>query len=759
MAFIKKNIWLAFYFILLFWTVITVGAVHLSYQETYREFGQTQANLTSLTARAFDSSLTQFKTILDIVGADLTRFDIYADKNHTYKILESTVKLDSTILVVALYKPDGTPIIVAPHLGDKGHYNQINRPETRDTFQETVQSVEAVVGRTYYNEAVGELVIPFRKMIRDENGEPLFVLSISVSLKHGFHYFRTDSESYDAQEYDLYLYREQDRYFQIAPREKIYDAKAYRYQIRQSDVDLSVARLQRQTGLTYQEIKTAGNVVVNELVNSARQSISAVMYIDKYGLWVATEVKNSVVFANFIAKLPVIIGLYLVAVLVMFILFSSIATSEKRKQEELTYQAHHDYLTGIQNRFSLDRTLAQISHRSSYSMLSLNVDGFKVINDNFGSQTGDFVLRLIAERLNRYVGEEHKLYRSNGDEFVVVTEVTQEALLQAIAQGLRNTFNALFVYRELELELTCSVSIAINNSGEFDGEAMKRNVDLAMSHAKQSRSSIAFYHPVFLQDYLERSKIELALKGAIERNELSMVYQPQVSARRQLKGVEALLRWNHPELGFVPPNKFIAVAENCGYMPLLGDFILERSLADMSQLMKQTGVQIDVAINVSVKQLQDYDFVETVKQLLQKYQFDPKRLILEVTESVFAEDVDQLKSLLSAFKEQSIRISLDDFGTGYSSLSLLKHLPICEVKIDKSFVSDMLSNDKSYSMLAGVLDMAQRLGMETVAEGVESAEEAVVLRQLGCDVFQGYYFAKPMPLGALEEYIAHEQAI
>lgn len=749
MALIKKNIWLAFYFITLVWTLVSAVAAYLSYQGAYQDVTRAQVNLTKLTANAFDASLTQYRTILDFIGMDLLRIEIGADLEQTQRLLDSTVSIDDSILAVELYHLDGRPITSSTKVKTSGATNPLFRPQTRDSFQQTLLTNQTVIGRTYLKSELGELVIPFRRQMRDHNGEAKFILSILVSLKQGFEYF----SAYQGQDFDVYLYREEDRFYQIAPKDKIYQADSYRYQLRQSEVDLSVARLEKKTGLDYQQIKLDSDIVVNQLENSKRESIGAATYIDNYKLWVVSEIKQSMVIDSFVPKLLVIIGLYIVAICVMFFLFRSIANNERRKQQELTYQANHDYLTGISNRFCLEQHLSQLDRSRSFSILLINVNRFKLVNDNFGNQAGDEVLKHIAKRLSRFAGNGRHVFRSGGDEFTLVTHITDKQALNELCQAVSETFVEPFNYRGADIALECTISVATSDECDWQLESLKRNVGLAMHYAKRTRSKLTFYQARFLDQYLEQHRIELALKQAIQRNELSMAYQPQINSQGKLEGVEALVRWHSAELGFVPPDKFIYVAENCGYMPILGDFILTQTLQDIAKLKAKTGAQLTVAINVSVKQLQDYDFVDTVRAELSRYNFDPHNLVLEMTESVFAEDVDKLVVLLNEFKRQAIRISLDDFGTGYSSLSLLKHLPICEVKIDKSFVSDMLSNDKSYSMLAGVISLAQRLDIKTVAEGVESPQEVAVLRQLGCDVFQGYHFAKPMSLDALCEFV------
>lgn len=753
MALIKKNIWLAFYFILALWSVISAIAAYMSYQDSYEDITQSQVNLTRLTAHAFKSSLTQYQTIIDIVGSELSRLDFEHDLDHINAVLDDTTGIEKTILALALFDVEGYPLTSSPRMVD-GHTNYLrDNPETKLTFEKTLASDEAVIGRTYFHKDIGELIIPFRKAIRDEKGVPKFVLSISISLKGGFEYFLTNKTKMEIHSFDTFLFRENDRYFQIAPMERIYDPQVYLYQLPQEEIDRSIKRLEVMTGMTFEEIKQSNDVYINELASPSRQSYAASTYINKYDLWITTEVKKSVIMARFVEKLPNLIALYVVAVSVMFFLFRNIALSEQRKQQELAHQANHDYLTGIANRYSLERYLSGLDKHARYSLLCINVDSFKLVNDNFGNPAGDAVLKNIANRLVASVGEKHAVFRSGSDEFVVVAHTLDREALDATIDLCRSCFTQAFLYRDYEIVLSCSISVASSGQDDVDAEAVKRNAELAMSHAKQTRNGIVFYQPRFLTEHLDKSKIELELKRAIERDEIYMMYQPQFTSSKTLKGVEALVRWEHPELGFVPPDKFIPVAENCGYMNELGEFIVRRTLAELSELFEALQVELDVAINVSVKQFQSMQFIPMLEQAIEERRFNKQRLIVEITESVLADDFERICALLNVLKAEQIRVSLDDFGTGYSSLSVLKHFPIDEVKIDKSFVSDMLVSESSYSMLAGVLGMVQKLGMETVAEGIESEEEAGVLRRLGCDVFQGYYFARPMKLEALRRFI------
>ncbi|NQZ52604.1 MAG: EAL domain-containing protein [Moritella sp.] len=280
-----------------------------------------------------------------------------------------------------------------------------------------------------------------------------------------------------------------------------------------------------------------------------------------------------------------------------------------------------------------------------------------------------------------------------------------------------------------------------------------RNVDLAMYQAKKTKNCVSFYEHRLLTEYLYNNDVENELKKALEKNEFHLVYQPQLGNRNNLKGVEALLRWNNSKLGNIPPDVFIPIAEKSGYMNIIGEFVIRRSLEDVHELKQQTGKQFDLSINVSVKQLQNADFYTVMVALLERFKFDASTVLLEVTESVLIEDIEQVRATIIKLKERNLRISLDDFGTGYSSLTILKNLPIDELKIDKSFVFDMLIDSKTFSMVEGIIAISQKLRIITVAEGIETEEVKNALKNLGCDIYQGYYFSKPLNKEGLKKYL------
>ncbi|WP_375751999.1 EAL domain-containing protein [Vibrio sp. HN007] len=751
MALIKKNIWLAFHFILLFWSLFLGAAAYITYQSVYHEVAQEQKGLTLLTSNSLKSSFTQYETILNIVASELMRSNNFEDKAVAWEILNDVATKDQSIQTFAIFNLEGIVDVSAPILVLPRGESLLQLEESKTSFQDTLSSQEIVLGRTYFNKHLNSFILPFQKAVRDDRGNARFVLSLSINLERGFDYFLNSTDEHLVSR--TLLYREKDRYFQLAPADQIRDQEVYRYQIPQEYVQDSIERLTRNTGESYDEIKQNGKVYINELRHPSRQSLSASTYLKQYDLWLTTEIKLDEVQEQFFQKALLLFFLWIASSLIMFALFRNIAGSEKRKQQELLHQARHDYLTGLYNRFYLEDYLSALPKKAHYSLVFLDIDNFKSVNDSYGHQVGDEVLIQVAKRLQGSITNDTFLVRTSSDEFVAITASTNQEDVMMLCECMKQQFDTPFPSKDYEVKLSVSVGVSRK---PFDGkkqEVLKRNADLAMYESKKSRDAITFFEPHLLDVHLHNIEIEHHLRKALDNNELYLTYQPQLASNGSLKGVEALIRWNNEELGFVGPDRFIPIAESIGMMNAIGQFVIDKALEEISAIQDHSGLEFDLSINVSVKQFQSEAFFSSLISSVNKHQFAMSKLLLEVTESVLIDDVDRICVLMDKLRQQNIRISLDDFGTGYSSLSLLKNLPIDELKIDKSFVSDMLTDTNSSSMVEGVVAIAQKLKMVTVAEGVETEEVQNALRALGCDIYQGYYYSKPVPIEELALYL------
>jgi diguanylate cyclase (GGDEF)-like protein/PAS domain S-box-containing protein len=428
-------------------------------------------------------------------------------------------------------------------------------------------------------------------------------------------------------------------------------------------------------------------------------------------------------------------------------------TEVKRYQEELEHQANHDALTGLANRNLLKDRLQQslaLGHRydRSFSLAFIDIDNFKLINDSLGHGVGDRLLQIAGERLATCVREGDTVARLGGDEFVLlVTEQGSDESIYRVVQRIMTAISQPFVLDQREFKVTCSVGIASFPRDGEDPETLLRNADTAMYRAKDlGRNTFQLYSSDMNANFGERLTLETDLWKALERGEFVLHYQPKVDLRTgEIIGMEALLRWKHPVNGLVPPGKFIPVAEESSLIVQIGRWVLHEACAQ-NKAWQNDGLRfVPVAVNISARQLHDRDLVETVRSTLRSTGLGAEYLEIELTESAVMLNIDETVNTLAALRGMDVRISLDDFGTGYSSLSYLKRFPVTGLKIDQSFVRDLVSDPDDAAIVRAIVAVAQELMLDVTAEGVETAEQAAFLKLHRCTEAQGYYFARPMP--------------
>ncbi|MES9879100.1 MAG: EAL domain-containing protein [Candidatus Sedimenticola sp. PURPLELP] len=438
--------------------------------------------------------------------------------------------------------------------------------------------------------------------------------------------------------------------------------------------------------------------------------------------------------------------------------FSDI-TSIKRSEEELDHLAHHDPLTDLPNRLLFNSHLEQtIKHakrnNSVFAVLFMDLDRFKNINDSLGHKAGDQLLEQLADRLKDTVRVDDIVARISGDEFVILLEDIENAENTAITvEKIMTIFNHPFMLDEHEIRITASVGISLYPANGENVASLLRNADAAMYRAKdEGRNTYQFYNQEMTSIAFERVVMETALRVALTNHEFHLLYQPQVDIQSgKLIGAEALIRWNHPEIGEVLPNKFIPLAEENGLILEIGDWVLDTACA---QGVRWITAGLDygrVSVNIALPQLQQSDFVDRVKETLEKTGLAPSRLELEVTESFIMQNTEHAIQQLEALRVLGVRISIDDFGTGYSSMSYLKLLPIDKLKIDQSFVRDIPHDPNDMAITEAVIALGKALDLQIIAEGVETEEQADFLKQKGCQQAQGYLYSRPIHADRLAE--------
>jgi diguanylate cyclase (GGDEF)-like protein/PAS domain S-box-containing protein len=429
----------------------------------------------------------------------------------------------------------------------------------------------------------------------------------------------------------------------------------------------------------------------------------------------------------------------------------------KAAESGIQWLSQFDLLTGLPNRVLLqDRTTHSINmvQRASQplAMMLISIDRFNSVNDTLGRRTGDGLLVEIAKRLCESVRAQDTVARLGGREFVLLLPSTSSDGAAHLATELLRKLGQPHRVDGHELAVTASIGIASypNNGGDFD--SLFRAVEIAMHRAQANgRNSFQFYSDEMYQQVVARDHMTTALRNAAALDQLQLVYQPLVDLQTgQISGIEALLRWHHPELGSIPPVQFIPLAEESGLIKDIGEWVLRRACYDLRAWLDK-GLQVPhVAVNVSPLQFRDPDLLTQVTRALSDYQVDPRLIYLEVTESALMDDVYRSEATLRKFKEMGLRLSLDDFGTGYSSLSYLKRFPFDKVKIDQSFVRDITTSQSDNVLVKVIISMAHGLGLRVIAEGVETEAQCEIMRTSACDEIQGYFFSRPISAQAIE---------
>ena len=417
------------------------------------------------------------------------------------------------------------------------------------------------------------------------------------------------------------------------------------------------------------------------------------------------------------------------------------------------HEALHDALTGLPNRNMFrQRLVEQLATGELTAVLLLDLDRFKEVNDTLGHHLGDELLKHLATRLVETLPDAAVVARLGGDEFTVLLRGVEEGEVARIVTRLRATLLRPFHFPDLTLHTDCSVGIALSPRDGHDVDVLLQRADVAMYAAKNDHSGFAFYSSDRDQYNPRRLALVADLRRAIGAGDLQVHYQPKVDLRSaKAVGVEALVRWNHHEYGPIPPDEFLPVAEQTDLMLPLTSLVLERALAAVAA-WEQEGLALGVAVNISPRMLLEPCLLEKVAELLGHEGLRPDRLTLEITEGSVMADPERAIAVLDELDAMGVRLSLDDFGTGYSSLSYLRRLPVHEVKIDKSFILHLRVDGSDAAIVQSTIDLAHRLGMHVVAEGIETADASVLLRQMGCDVAQGYLLGRPMPASAVAQW-------
>lgn len=434
-------------------------------------------------------------------------------------------------------------------------------------------------------------------------------------------------------------------------------------------------------------------------------------------------------------------------------------------ESSLLRMAQYDFLTGLPNRQQLQQQLdkilidaGKVQHR--VAVLCVGLDDFKGINEQFSYQAGDQLLLALADRLRSHSGRLGALARLGGDQFALVqADIEQPYEAAELAQNILDDLEAPFALDQEEIRLRATIGITLFPEDGDSTEKLLQKAEQTMTLAKtRSRNRYQFYIASVDSEMRRRRELEKDLREALVRNQFHLVYQPQISYRDQrVVGVEALIRWIHPEHGFVPPDQFIPLAEQNGTIIAIGEWVLDQACKQLREWHDQGFTDLRMAVNLSTVQLHHSELPRVVNNLLQIYRLPPRSLELEVTETGLMEDISTAAQHLLSLRRSGALIAIDDFGTGYSSLSYLKSLPLDKIKIDKSFVQDLIDDDDDATIVRAIIQLGKSLGMQVIAEGVETTEQEAYIISEGCHEGQGYFYSKPLPSRELLAYLKQAQ--
>jgi diguanylate cyclase (GGDEF)-like protein len=434
--------------------------------------------------------------------------------------------------------------------------------------------------------------------------------------------------------------------------------------------------------------------------------------------------------------------------------------NQKLSEERIRHMVHYDDLTGLPNRRQFRERLAEhLSEpetvKQGLAVFCLDIDQFQLINESLGHDYGDILLLQTAERLTRIVGPQDLVARMDADKFALYFPRVQTAeAAYGIAGRMMDVLKMPFQLQDYRIHVTASIGIALADQVKLKAEDLIRGADVAMARAKENgKNTYMLFTPSMSKRTIERLKLEQDLREALTDGQFTLHYQPQIDVvNGQLIGFEALLRWNHPELGLIPPGQFIPIAEENGMIDAIGEWVI-REACRQNKVWLDAGYDVvPISVNLSTKQFQQPGLEGKIRSILQETGLDPKYLGLEITESVMM-NIEQATQCLTEMKRLGAHISIDDFGTGYSSLGYLKQLPVDRLKIDRSFVRDVLSDPNDAAIVSMIIAMAHHLNLKVIAEGVETEEQKNYLLQNFCTEVQGYLYGPPLNASAIEEYL------
>ena len=755
----KKNIWLIYNVFLALGLVYLVATAYSRWEEIRQGAAVELAYLNRIFASSVTLNFNQQEIMLDLLGRQILADQSAQSKTRTQHLLDKILQQNSSLLAFGLANMDGDIVVDSSNLDLDRMPNLKEQENSRKNFIKAMHIERMVLGRTYFLAALDDLVIPIRKGIRDDDNQVIGIMTAGIKPRELIP--RLDSmnqENGTRAPYQLQVFHDYDFYYAYVSgiadktllREVIDEPMSMRY------IETLERSLDAQLGLSLETLRedTAPMVFTAE-GSDGRINLHSIVYLPKYQMWSSTLLAQDFLLELLFESIVFYVVTFFIIFGLAFWMFRRIAIFEQKNHQQLVDQASQDFLTGLKNRQFLRLAESQWIHGRAepFSVFFIDLDNFKNINDSHGHSYGDNLLKQVAGRLLSMAGKTDLVCRQGGDEFIVLSRRCDEDSIASLANAVLKAIAAPYYVEQYNFVMGASIGVARYPEDGASFEELFSAADTAMYQAKNVKNSFNIFSGELREQLMETTYIQHALPQALSDGEFSLVYQLQVADSKSPVGVEALIRWQHSEKGMIPPDRFIPVSEGNGMIIDIGHYVIDQALKDMSLITdSHRCTSLLLSVNVSIRQLQENGFVDKLAESLSACDFPAQKLTLEITEGIFIDDLQYLIPVLNQIRGLGVKISLDDFGTGYSSLSLLKQLPIDELKIDKSFIDSITTSDEDRLMVLNIIDIAQNLGIQVVAEGIEGKEQSRMLIELGCNLQQGYYFCQPVKFEQLIEY-------
>ena len=755
----RKNIWLIYFAFFALGLIYLVASSSSRWQALKTDAVVDLAYLNRILSSSLTINFDQQEIMLDLLGRQLLTNDSSLDARQTRKLLDDILLKNSTLLAFGLANLDGEITVGSSNLDLDKMPNLKQHDSSRKSFLKAMEADRMVLGRTYYLPALGDMVIPIRKGIRDSENQLIGMMTAGIKAHELLPQLGSiDRRTRSVMPYRLQVFHDHEFYYVYAGG--IPDATRLREiidkPITESELSLLEQSVREQLGFGLEELKEQSvPAVFSDVDGAGRTQLHSLVYLPRYELWSSSTLPMDSLVTELWKSITFYLLTFVIVFSIAYLMFRQISQDEQKSHDELLKQASQDFLTGLKNRQYLRLAEPHWVGRgaSPFSVFFIDLDNFKNINDSHGHSYGDILLKEVAERLLKVFSDKDLVCRQGGDEFIVITHTCNEKAITNLAAGVLQALASPYYVEKYNFAMGASIGVANYPADGDSFETLFSAADTAMYQAKNIKNSFYIFSSELRDELMETTDIQQALPQALADGEFSLMYQPQVLDGQIPVGVEALIRWKNGDMGQVAPDRFIRVSEGNGMIIDIGHFVIDQALCDLSEINRHHYCQnLHLSVNVSIRQLQENGFTERLSASLLKFEFPANQLTLEITEGIFIDDLQYLIPVLHKIRSLGVKLSMDDFGTGYSSLSLLKQLPVDELKIDKSFIDNITTRNEDRLMVLNIIDIAQNLGIKVVAEGIEQAEQSNLLLDLGCNLQQGYFYSEPVDLERLVEY-------